>query len=116
MGLWVVADSPARFKAWLAGQARDAQAGGEGRDAFLAEACSSCHQIRGTPADADVGPDLTHLATRQTIAGTLLPNTPEQLTAWISDPQHFKPGNRMPALGLPASEIRSIVAYLEKLR
>jgi cytochrome c oxidase subunit 2 len=116
MGLWLVADPPARFRAWLAGQERDATAAGEGRDAFLAEACSSCHQIRGTSAHSDVGPDLTHVASRETIAGALLPNTRGELTAWISDPQHFKPGNQMPALGLPASEVRSIVAYLERLR
>jgi cytochrome c oxidase subunit II len=116
MGLWLVADPPARFRAWLANQERDATAGGEGRDAFVAEACSSCHRIRGTPAQGDAGPDLTHVASRQTIAGALLPNTPSELAAWITDPQHFKPGNQMPALGLPETEIRSIVAYLAKLR
>jgi cytochrome c oxidase subunit II len=116
MGLWLVADPPARFRAWLANQERDAAAGGEGHDAFLAEACSSCHRIRGTPAQGDVGPDLTHVGSRQTIAGALLPNTRSELTAWITDPQHVKPGNRMPTLGLPQSEIRSIVAYLQKLR
>jgi cytochrome c oxidase subunit 2 len=116
MGLWVVADPPARFRAWVAQQSRPATAGGVGRDAFLAESCSSCHQIRGTSAHSDVGPDLTHVASRQTIAGALLANTPDELTAWITDPQHFKPGNQMPTLGLPESEIRAIVGYLEKLR
>jgi cytochrome c oxidase subunit II len=116
MGLWVVADPPARLRAWLANQEQDATAAGEGRDAFLAEACASCHRIRGTPAQADVGPDLTHLASRQTIAGALLPNSREELTEWITDPQHYKPGNLMPKLGLPPSEIRSIVAYLERLK
>jgi cytochrome c oxidase subunit 2 len=116
MGLWVVADPPARFRSWLARQAKPATAGGEGRDAFLAEACASCHTIRGTSADGDAGPDLTHVGSRQTIAGALLPNTPQELADWIDDPQHAKPGNRMPDLGLPRSEIRSIVAYLEKLK
>jgi cytochrome c oxidase subunit II len=116
MGLWVVADPPARFKSWLAEQERPATVGGEGRAAFLAEACASCHTIRGTSADGDAGPDLTHIASRQTIAGALLPNTPQELTDWIDEPQHFKPGNRMPDLGLPQSEIRSIVAYLDKLK
>jgi cytochrome c oxidase subunit II len=116
MGLWVVADPPARFRTWLAQQGQPATAGGEGRDAFLAEACATCHTIRGTPASGDAGPDLTHLASRQTIAGALLPNTRQGLTDWIDDPQHFKPGNHMPALGLPQSEIRSIVAYLERLK
>jgi cytochrome c oxidase subunit 2 len=116
MGVWVIADPPARFRTWLANQAENAAAGGEGRDAFLAEACSSCHQIRGTPARAAVGPDLTHLASRETIAAGTLPNTRAALTAWIEDPQHAKPGNRMPALGLPPEEVEAIVAYLEKLR
>jgi cytochrome c oxidase subunit 2 len=116
MGLWVVADPPATFRAWLAGQAKNATAGGTGRDAFLAEACSACHQIRGTSAHGTTGPDLTHLASRQTIAGALLPNTRAALTAWIEDPQHPKPGNRMPDLGLSHSEVAQIADYLEKLR
>jgi cytochrome c oxidase subunit 2 len=116
MGVWVVADPPARFRAWLVAQSRPATGGGTGKQAFLAEACASCHQIRGTPAHARVGPDLTHLGSRKTLAGGVLPNTRAALERWIDDPQHYKPGNRMPDLGLPEDETRQIAAYLEGLK
>jgi cytochrome c oxidase subunit 2 len=121
MGMVVVAEPPAQFRAWLANMAKEAKppAGGEarrGRAVFLSEACSGCHQIRGTQAHASVGPDLTHLGTRRTIAGLTLPNTRDALRRWIRDPQHEKPGVRMPALPLSDSDARAVVAYLESLR
>ncbi len=121
MGFFVVADRPARFRAWLANMAREAPAPRSalerrGKQVFLADACSGCHQIRGTPAHARVGPDLTHLATRRTIAGAELPNDMATLTRWVHDPQHAKPGARMPALGLPAADLHAVVSYLESLR
>jgi cytochrome c oxidase subunit 2 len=121
MGLLVYADPPDRFRAWLANMEKDApepQTGlqRQGRDVFLNEACSGCHQIRGTPAHARVGPDLTHLATRSTIAAATLPNRKGYLGGWILDPQHQKPGVRMPALELSGPEIQALLAYLESLR
>jgi cytochrome c oxidase subunit 2 len=114
MGLWIVADPPDRFRAWLADEARPAAVtGGQGERVFLDD-CSACHQIRGTPADAMVGPDLTHLATRETIAAATLPRS--DLEAWIRDPQHFKPGVRMPAVPLSDAELRALVDYLERLK
>jgi cytochrome c oxidase subunit 2 len=121
MGMEVVAEPPARFRAWLADMERDAAPPRtplqqQGREAFLAEACSSCHQIRGTDARARVGPDLTHVASRATIAALTLPNTTGTLAGWIADPQHDKPGARMPALDIGGEEVQAIVAYLESLR
>ena len=121
MGLYVVAEPPAAFRAWLANMAKPAaepRTGLErqGRETFLSEACSGCHQIRGTPAHARVGPDLTHLATRRTIAAATLPNRPGYLAGWITDPQHQKPGARMPALPLTGVQIQALLAYLESLR
>jgi cytochrome c oxidase subunit 2 len=121
MGLWVVADPPARYRAWLANMAKDAPAPAtaterRGRSVFLREACSACHQIRGTPALARVGPDLTHLATRETIAAATLPNRPGYLGGWILDPQHSKPGVRMPSLALTGPELQALLAYLESLK
>ena len=80
------------------------------------EGCATCHTIRGTPADGDVGPDLTHLAGRTTLAALTLPNNPLSLSAWILDPQHFKPGNRMPGLALNGDEIQALLDYLEGLK
>jgi len=116
----VVVDPPDEFRAWLANQQVDAPEPQtpmqtKGRDVFLSEACSGCHQIRGTAAHARVGPDLTHLATRSTIAAATLPNRKGYLAGWILDPQHQKPGVRMPALELSGPEIQALLAYLESL-
>jgi cytochrome c oxidase subunit 2 len=121
MGFIVFADPPARFKTWLAGQAADRSApatSGErrGERVFLDEACSSCHTIRGTAATGRVGPDLTHLASRTTLAGNTIPNNAGYLGAWVLDPQHFKPGNKMPGLNLSQRESRDLIDYLESLR
>jgi cytochrome c oxidase subunit 2 len=117
----VVAQPPDDFRAWLANMARPARAPAgaqaeRGRTAFLREGCGACHQLRGTPANADVGPDLTHLETRTTLAAGTIPNDTGHLAGWIADPQHYKPGNRMPALNLSGDDFAAILAYLESLK
>jgi cytochrome c oxidase subunit 2 len=87
-----------------------------GQKLFMNAQCASCHQIRGTPAQATIGPDLTHLETRVSLAALTIPNSPSKLAAWIRDPQRIKPGNRMPDLGLSDREVNELVAYLEGLR
>ena len=121
MSFYVVADPPDRFRAWLANMAATARppkgpAQRTGQSLFLSDQCASCHEIRGTPAQGRIGPDLTHLASRTTIAALTLPNTQQFLQQWIKDPQHFKPGNKMPGLNLSDAEISSIVTYLRSLR
>jgi cytochrome c oxidase subunit 2 len=75
-----------------------------------------CHAIRGTDAGATVGPDLTHLASRGTIAAATLPNTRGHLGGWITDPQSIKPGVKMPANSLPPADLQALLSYLESLR
>jgi cytochrome c oxidase subunit 2 len=113
MSLYVFADPPGRFRAWLRNMERPAVASNR---VFMSEQCASCHSIRGTPARGDIGPDLTHLESRTTLAGLTIPNRRDYLTRWIRDPQHFKPGNKMPALQLSGPELRKLVDYLESLR
>jgi cytochrome c oxidase subunit 2 len=119
MALYVVADAPAAFDAWRRNQLRPAAAAspanGDGQALFAAR-CGSCHAIRGTDAGGLVGPDLTHLMSRQTLASGLLPNTPSSLAGWISDPQALKPGAKMPATNLSGPQLRSVVAYLQTLK
>jgi cytochrome c oxidase subunit 2 len=121
MAFLVYADPPARFRAWLAAQARPAAAppdpvAREGMKVFDREPCADCHRIRGTSADGDVGPDLTHLAGRSTIAADTLTRSSAGLAGWIRDPQHAKPGAPMPAVTLTDAELHALVAYLESLR
>jgi cytochrome c oxidase subunit 2 len=121
MSMVVDAQPPAQFRAWFANQARPARppAGGlatRGERVFFQGGCSSCHTIRGTAATGYVGPDLTHLASRQTLGALTVPNRPDDLAAWIEDSQHVKPGNQMPNVQLGASQLRALVAYLDSLK
>jgi cytochrome c oxidase subunit 2 len=75
-----------------------------------------CHTVRGTTAAARTAPDLTHFATRSTIGAGTVPNTRGYLGGWIADPQHIKPGNRMPPTGLASDDLQAVIAYLETLR
>jgi cytochrome c oxidase subunit 2 len=121
MAFEVIAEPPDRFRAWLARMASPAAApttplAREGQRIFDSEQCASCHTIRGTPAVGRVGPDLTHLASRTTLAALTIPNSRAELADWIRDPQAIKPGNKMPALGLREDQIRALVDYLSGLR
>ncbi|MGZ2410666.1 cytochrome c oxidase subunit II [Sphingomonas sp. F9_3S_D5_B_2] len=78
--------------------------------------CSVCHNISGTKASSMVAPDLTHLASRRTIAAGTLPMSKGNLYGWVQDPQSVKPGNHMPTIGLEPNELHAVVAYLETLK
>jgi cytochrome c oxidase subunit 2 len=75
-----------------------------------------CHTIDGTNASGKIGPDLTHLASRRSLAAGLLPNSKGYLGGWILDPQHLKPGNKMPGTDLSGPELQDLLAYLESLK
>ena len=75
-----------------------------------------CHAIAGTTAAARKAPDLTHVASRSTLAAGTLPNDPQSMAAWIRDPQKLKPGANMPAHNVPDDELDALVAYLETLK
>jgi cytochrome c oxidase subunit II len=111
----VYVDTPDQFAAWVANQqqpAVDDAAVAAGRQIFETEACVNCHTVSGTAAKGTFGPDLTHLMSRATIASGAAPNTPENLHAWIQNPNTFKPGALMPAMQLDDRQIDQIVAYL----
>jgi cytochrome c oxidase subunit 2 len=121
MGLVVIAHEPAAFETWIAAQRRGAPRPSTPeavRGLALVEQgpCMMCHAVRGTAAGGRTAPDLTHFASRRTIAAATVPNTPEHLERWLIDPQAIKPGNRMPPTGLSAADVRALVAYLETLR
>jgi cytochrome c oxidase subunit 2 len=119
MLLRVIVEPPADFDRWLANESAPAAedvSAQPGREAFMAESCVNCHRIGGTPAEGTVGPDLTHLMGRQTLASGEVPNSPETLTEWIRNPQATKPGCLMPSFDLSETHLESIVNYLLTLR
>jgi cytochrome c oxidase subunit 2 len=121
MALLVKAEPDAQYEAWAAQQRLPAPEPSSalarrGREVFLGTSCVMCHTISGTVANAVLGPDLTHLASRQTIAAGMLPNEPGHLAGWISDPQALKPGVNMPANTLPPDDLQALLAYLETLK
>ncbi|MDP9123548.1 MAG: cytochrome c oxidase subunit II [Pseudomonadota bacterium] len=121
MAFIVIADAPADFDAWRDAQLAAAIAPAKalaqaGHEVFLAKACASCHTVRGTDAAGTLGPDLTHVGSRSTIAAGLFETTRGSLAAWIADPQRLKPGNNMPMVDLSADELNAVAAYLEGLR
>lgn len=122
MNFIVVAQPRAEFDAWVKQQQQPAATGqtglaAEGAQTILTQACAGCHTINGVQGFAGkVGPNLTHIGSRQYIAAGTLPNTPENLARWIHNPQDVKPDNKMPTLGLDNDTINKIVAYLESLK
>jgi cytochrome c oxidase subunit 2 len=121
MAMYVFAQRPAAYRSWLQGMASPASSpttasAQAGERLFMSSQCASCHTIAGTQAQGTVGPNLTHVASRTTLASATIPNTRAQLAAWILNPQAIKPGTRMPDLGLPRGEVAQIVDYLETLR
>ena len=88
----------------------------EGRNVFMHNACISCHTIRGTVATGRFGPDLTHVASRDTIASGSVPNTPVNLREFIDNPANFKPGALMPPMHLDSHDLDAVTAYLSTLK
>jgi cytochrome c oxidase subunit II len=119
MLLRVSVDSPEDFATWVQGQRKpvtqDASVSA-GRRVFESTACINCHTVSGTPADGRLGPDLTHLMSRSTIAAGAAANTPENLRRWIQDPNAIKPGALMPAMKLSDADLNAVVKYMETLR
>jgi cytochrome c oxidase subunit 2 len=121
MRIRVVAQAPTDFERWVDEQERlpappTAAEAVRGARLFEQQTCVSCHQVRGTPANAMVGPDLTHVASRTTLGAGVMTNTPQHLTAWLENPQAIKPGIRMPDLHLSQSDAQALTAYLETLK
>jgi cytochrome c oxidase subunit 2 len=112
MQLAVVAQPRAEFEQWLRTQAQPAPTS----QLFLSSGCANCHQIRGTPARGHVGPDLTHVGSRMTLAAGTIPNDREHLREWLRDPQAVKRGSKMPQQPLSRADIDALVDYLESLK
>jgi cytochrome c oxidase subunit 2 len=121
MAFYVVAEAPATYEVWAAHQRDTATPAAEeltqrGQQVFMSGTCAGCHTVRGTPATGTLGPDLTHLMSRQTIAASTLPNTTGNLAGWIVDAPTLKPGTTMPPNRLRPDDLQALLAWLETLR
>lgn len=122
MSFYVVVMEPDDFAAWLATQQQPAQAPASplaerGEILFQQLGCGACHSIRGTDAAGGVGPDLTHVGGRLSLAAGLVKNDREHLQQWIRQPKQMKPEALMPAFDmLPPGDLEALSAYLEGLK
>jgi cytochrome c oxidase subunit 2 len=121
MAFTIIAEDSDAFERWLTAQRTTAPQPSSpeqthGLAVIERGPCQMCHTIRGTMANGRFGPDLTHVATRSTLASGTVPNTPDTLANWIKDPQHIKPGTRMPSTGLSEQELQALIAYLQTLK
>jgi cytochrome c oxidase subunit 2 len=119
MLLRVYVQSREEFDSWVRAQQQappQPSTVSRGQRVFESTACVNCHTVSGTSANGRFGPDLTHLMSRDKIAAGVAPNTPETLRLWIKKPDAFKPGSKMPAMGLSDQDIDAVTAWLGTLR
>ena len=122
MAFYVIAQTQDEYDAWLAAQKQLAREPADalllqGRRLFIDNRCGQCHTLRGTPAAGTLGPDLTHVSSRVSLAAGILPNNSGAIAGWISAGQSIKPGNRMPSFNqFSGEELRALAAYLESLQ
>jgi cytochrome c oxidase subunit II len=115
MAFYVVAQPRAAFDAWVAREQRPPQTSAPGAGVFTTVGCGGCHTIKGL-SNGTVGPDLTHVGGRRSLAAGTIPNAKGWLGGWILDPQHIKPGNKMPALPVSGPQLQQLLGYLESLK
>jgi cytochrome c oxidase subunit 2 len=121
MALDITVESKADFQHWYAGQLMPAPTPTSalqmaGYNYFTTRECGGCHNVTGSPASGQVAPDLTHFASRRTIAAGTLAMNQRNIYRWVADPQGQKPGNNMPNLGIAPADLKAVTAYLETLR
>ena len=130
----VFAQPQDEFDSWVEGiRAEPAEATGlaaQGADLFVSKGfdgtlkgesvtgqrCAICHTVEGQPIRGDIGPNLTHVASRSTLAAGIIDNNEENLRNWLRNPNEIKPGVAMPVLNLSEGEIDALVAYLQSLQ
>jgi cytochrome c oxidase subunit 2 len=121
MRMKLFVENQARFDDWVRGQLAapatpdSGSLAWQGRQIFSKTSiCWTCHTVKGL-SPGTTGPNLTHIATRTSIAGSTFPNDAEHLNRWITNPPANKPGSIMPNLGLSQDQVTALVAYLQTL-
>jgi len=121
MRLTFIAETTQAFEQWMQSSSSDApqpttDTQQRGLQVFMSNQCMMCHTINGTNARATVGPDLTHIGSRDMLAAGSIPNTRGYLAGWIANPQNINPGVRMPPNTLPSDDLNALLDYLESLK
>jgi len=121
MRIKVFVQSQADFNRWIQQQHQTAdQPSGQmeqkGEILFQEKTCGNCHAISGTPADGRIGPDLSHIASRETLLSGMMANKKENMRKWLENPQNVKKGSNMPDFLMSEKEVNELVAYLEQLK
>ena len=121
MAFYVIAEPRDKFNTWMQAQLQPAPSPTDpvlqhGQQVFLNYQCVYCHQIRGTTAAGQNGPDLTHFGSRRSLAAGVLPNTIGNLGGWIVNPQRIKPGTHMATIAVAADDLQPLLQYLESLK
>jgi cytochrome c oxidase subunit II len=117
MRILVIAEPPDRYETWEQEQIRSPQAvvspaAERGRRLIDSLTCVNCHSFTNGPSSLQAGPNLTHLASRRTLASGVVDNTAENLALWLRNPQAVKPGNLMPNMQLSRDQVIDLTAYL----
>ncbi|MEM7144712.1 MAG: cytochrome c oxidase subunit II [Verrucomicrobiota bacterium] len=121
MNFKVYAHDEAEWEEWIAAHTKDPElpTGGlaaAGQKIFETATCIDCHMISGVGGTTMIAPDLTHFSSRGEIGGGVFVNNRENLEKWLSDPQKWKPGCKMPNFKLDPEELQQVVAFLESLK
>ena len=120
MAKLLIVHEPEDYLAWLEREALPAVEPStpeqqRGQEVFMENQCLFCHAIRGTEAAGVVGPDLTHVMSRQTLGAATIPNSVGNIAAWTADPHEFKPGVKMPPVNFGGEDFEALIAYLVSL-
>jgi cytochrome c oxidase subunit II len=122
MNFYVVVQSREEFNRWIQAQAAPAvvtteRVATKGRELFFANGCGGCHTIDGTSANGIIGPELTHVGSRLSIAAGTLPNEVDDFRRWVAHTKDIKPGVKMPPFHmLPKEELHALAVYLNTLK
>lgn len=114
-GAWAQAAQQPALVAQMSQQPQDPLVQ-EGSELFISKGCVNCHAVQGVNTYNRVGPDLSHIGSRTSIAAGMLENTPENMIRWLRYTDTVKPGVAMPNLGLTQAEAEALTAYLATLK
>jgi cytochrome c oxidase subunit II len=120
MRIKVVAQAQSDYDQWVREQQKVPEVKDsialEGANLFKQKTCLNCHAVTVNPDGNRIGPDLSHMGSRHMLLSGMIPNTHENLTRWLENPQKVKEGALMPNFMLSKKDVKALVTYLEGLK